>query len=480
LKMTLLLQIILSFSILGATLGLRFSHVPITVESDVILVNKPTELTCNYVKFRTETVREINWFISYQGFSAKVFTYHVSTGKKVNSIYSHIKTMEDTATESKLTIRLPEFRGNPINVKCEVEVLRDNGYGKLSSSKKEAEVPITVVDSTNHQMSVKKGAWSESNQGQMSQYQASLNEALVVSCASMNVNPSPNLTLTLNGRPWEETSATARIQDASPNSGYSSSSTESSTKVIEGRIEEVYDNMFTSGVLDIECKASYDDFLFDKKQLRLTKNAGTSSGQYVRNRNNNNQYSNQNSNRNSGSYGNSPQRPGAHSSPSVQRPHGTIERDGYGSDAIHSRLLDLLDPQKHMHPGVPYDFYSGYILMVAKNVDTDEEENQVNTGSYYGSRGNQQAQTATTHLFGKLPDEVTSDLQRNYGRFQKISDEKFKITMNPVDVLNLLGNHGFRVIGFTAEADQKMVWTLEQKDFENKIMTSGTQSHRHN
>ena len=62
----------------------------------------------------------------------------------------------------------------------------------------------------------------------------------------------------------------------------------------------------------------------------------------------------------------------------------------------------------------------------------------------------------------------------------QISNEKFKITMNPVDVLNLLGNHGFRVIGFTAEADQKMVWTLEQKDFENTIMNSGNQQHRHN
>ena len=70
--MTLLLQILLSFPIFGLSLGLRFSHVPITVESDVILINKPTELTCNYVKFRTETVREINWYMSYQGFSAKV------------------------------------------------------------------------------------------------------------------------------------------------------------------------------------------------------------------------------------------------------------------------------------------------------------------------------------------------------------------------------------------------------------------------
>ena len=52
--------------------------------------------------------------------------------------------------------------------------------------------------------------------------------------------------------------------------------------------------------------------------------------------------------------------------------------------------------------------------------------------------------------------------------------------MNPVDVLNLLGNHGFRVNGFTAEADQKMVWTLEQKDFENTINNSGSQQPRHN
>ena len=72
-KLLQLLQNLLIFSILGTQcLALRFSHVPITVDSDVILINKPAELSCNYVKFRTETVREINWFITYQGFSAKV------------------------------------------------------------------------------------------------------------------------------------------------------------------------------------------------------------------------------------------------------------------------------------------------------------------------------------------------------------------------------------------------------------------------
>jgi len=390
--------------------------------------------------------------------------------------------MDNTATESKLTIILPEFRGTPINVKCEVEVLRDNGYGKLSSSKKEAEIPIVVVDSTNHQMSLKKGAWNNNNRaGQLNQYQVSLNQPLIVSCASMNVNPSPNLTLTLNGRPWEEISHSASVQDTSPNS-YSSSS--SSTKVVEGRVNTVIDSMFTSNqVLDIECKATYDDFLFEKKQLRLTK-AGQSqdTSRYGGSNGYNSVYGDQNQN-------NYVQRPGGSGrrpvyQPGVQRPVGRNGRiiqhsdEGHDADIIHNRLLDLLDPAKHMHPGIPYDFYNGYILMVAKNVDVDDD-NDVNTGSSY-SRGNQQVQTATTHLYGQLPQEVVTDLQRNYGRFQKISSEKYKIQMNPVDVLNLLGNHGFRVNGFTAEADQKMVWTLEQKDFENKINNSGSQQHRHN
>jgi hypothetical protein len=52
--------------------------------------------------------------------------------------------------------------------------------------------------------------------------------------------------------------------------------------------------------------------------------------------------------------------------------------------------------------------------------------------------------------------------------------------MSPVDVLNLLGKHGYRVIGFTAEADQKMVWTLEQKDFENKLLKAAGRGSDHN
>ena len=56
----------------GLSEALRFSHIPITMDSDVIVVNKPVKLTCNYVKFRTESVREISWYIGYEGFRSKV------------------------------------------------------------------------------------------------------------------------------------------------------------------------------------------------------------------------------------------------------------------------------------------------------------------------------------------------------------------------------------------------------------------------
>merc|ERR1719297_698495 len=127
-------------------------------------------------------------------------------------------------------------------------------------------------------------------------------------------------------------------------------------------------------MMTIECKAHFNDYLLKTEHLSLRKKS--------------NQIVNAYPNRPNQGY-----RPGTTVYDREEQPRRTdINRGGraYDDNVIHSRLLDLLDPAKHMHPGIPYDFYSGYILMVAKNVDVDDE-NQVNTGSYYGSRGNQQA-----------------------------------------------------------------------------------------
>jgi len=149
-----------------------------------------------------------------------------------------------------------------------------------------------------------------------------------------------------------------------------------------------------------------------------------------------------------------------------------------GTHDVHNdihELMNLIDPRRHAHIGIPYDFHSGYLLMVANNIDIDSE-NVVNSGSSYGSRrgSNQQQSMSVAHLYGKLPNAAIRELQTTHrSRFTEIVDKKYKLEMNAVDVLNLLGKHNYRVIGFATQADQKLVWTLEQRDFENENLNSG-------
>jgi len=133
-------------------------------------------------------------------------------------------------------------------------------------------------------------------------------------------------------------------------------------------------------------------------------------------------------------------------------PGPTVEHNLHND--VH-KILEMIDPRRHAG-GVPYDHYSGYIIMVGKIPEI---------GSNYGNRQS----TQSVQLFGQLPTDVIRELQTIQRTFQEVSDKKYKLDMEPVDVLNVLGNHGFRAIGSTSTADQKIVWTLEQRDFENHI-----------
>ena len=150
----------------------RFAHNPVTVDTEAskmnlhcnsvqnqiivsplpqaIIVGRPARLKCNYVKYRTESVRQIKWFAGYKSssgssFSSKIFDFAVTTGKKEKTDLAFIRVDEASATEEELTVTLLEFRDPNMTFKCEVEVVRDNGYGKLRHSKKLGESPIRSV-----------------------------------------------------------------------------------------------------------------------------------------------------------------------------------------------------------------------------------------------------------------------------------------------------------------------------------------------
>ena len=52
--------------------ALRMKDPAITSSSDILMVGVPARLTCNYIKYQSERVREITWFAGYNGMSRKV------------------------------------------------------------------------------------------------------------------------------------------------------------------------------------------------------------------------------------------------------------------------------------------------------------------------------------------------------------------------------------------------------------------------
>jgi len=83
-----------------------------------------------------------------------------------------------------------------------------------------------------------------------------------------------------------------------------------------------------------------------------------------------------------------------------------------GHEDVRNRLVQLVNPVRHNHPGIPHDFFVGYILMVGENVDQAEQY----SASYGPSPG-------STVILGKLPENVLQIFQTNYGRFNQV--EKF-------------------------------------------------------
>lgn len=121
---------------------------------------------------------------------------------------------------------------------------------------------------------------------------------------------------------------------------------------------------------------------------------------------------------------------------------------------LHNKLMDMLSPSRHVHPGIPYDFYTGYIVVIADHLTHAESSDYYGTAKY-------------TTVVGALPDKVRNELEQNYGKYEHVEEHTVKMKMPPVDVLNLLGNFGYRVIGTSSPEAKQMVWTLEQRNFED-------------
>ena len=75
---------------------------------------------------------------------------------------------------------------------------------------------------------------------------------------------------------------------------------------------------------------------------------------------------------------------------------------------MHSHLIELMDPSRHVHPGIPYDFYSGYVVVESLNLDD----------------GGQSRRQEETVVLGQLPQVVRAKLEEQWGKYQYVNDNK--------------------------------------------------------
>jgi len=428
----------------GSVSALRFAHSPVTVDTEAIIVGRPARLKCNYVKYRTESVRQIKWFAGYPGFKSKIFDFAVTTGKKETTPLSFIRVDEASATEEELTMTLTDFRDPNMTISCEVEVVRDNGYGKLRHSKKLGESPISAVNDQRHQLLIK----ADPDRGRY----ASPGETITFSCVSKGADPAPKLSFVIEGKNVSSDIDGAHVREVdvaealNDGSHGSSGSSEQGVAII-GTLLEVSEDLFRNNYMTVECLAHYDSFLFAKKDMALERQGSSHS----RSATVSDRYSSSSDNRRNDGYGDSetprsmyPERSG--------RNGGTLFGD---QDFSRSLMEAFTDPARHAR--MMEASQAEYLLMVADNLGSD-------------SNGD----TAYVNLQGDLPYEIENKLKEGYGRFNQVSEDRVRIKMSPVRVLNVLGDSGYRVIGASsAGRDGAYAWTLEKTKFAGNGVGSG-------
>ena len=71
-----------------------------------------------------------------------------------------------------------------------------------------------------------------------------------------------------------------------------------------------------------------------------------------------------------------------------------------------------MDPSRHVHPGIPYDFYTGYVVVEAQNLDGQNQNNR----------------QEKTVVLGQLPQVVRAKLEQEWGKYQYVNGNKVLVS----------------------------------------------------
>jgi len=112
--------------------------VEVNSDTGVLMMDRSTEVRCDYIKWKQEMFYSLTWSIGYSGVKTDFLRY-TSDGQTVAPSTTFVVPDLNSATEKKIDLRVlhgsdPE---EEVEICCEVKVLRDSGYGNMQPLKKE-------------------------------------------------------------------------------------------------------------------------------------------------------------------------------------------------------------------------------------------------------------------------------------------------------------------------------------------------------
>jgi len=173
--------------------AIKFAADGVTASSDVLRVNEDTELSCKYIMWKQETLASVTWSIQYTGVKTDFFVYRADGRKDVVPGVSLVSVFTDRSNDKSVSLMLTDSREREVSFCCHVMVLRDDGYGSMTTKEKEkcsGRLPVESVRRIQERAAVTLECPESGSIGQ----------TLQLVCQGTGLSEYQSLKLTVNGQ----------------------------------------------------------------------------------------------------------------------------------------------------------------------------------------------------------------------------------------------------------------------------------------
>ena len=180
--------------VVGGSEAIKFKSQGVSVPDGVLRVGEATNLGCEYIMWRQERLYSVTWSIKYSGVKSDFFVYQASGGKEVTPGVSLLVVNPGRSEDKTVNLQVTDGREEEVTICCDVKVLRDDGYGTMTTMEKEkCSAPIRVegVERSRELVSVMLDDVPE---------KARLREVVALACEGRGMTSYHSLQLVVNGQ----------------------------------------------------------------------------------------------------------------------------------------------------------------------------------------------------------------------------------------------------------------------------------------